>query len=93
MRFHRHPVPDRGVPPQPAFDAFIDGLVPRLQEGAFLAIHCRAGIGRSSIVAAALLLRLGLTPDQALTLISIARGFDVPDTYDQLDFIYSLRQG
>lgn len=90
LRFHRHPLPDRGVPAQPAFDAFISTLLPHLTQPGFIAVHCRAGIGRSTVVAAALLCRLGLSATEALTLISQARGFDVPDTDAQLDFIYAL---
>jgi protein-tyrosine phosphatase len=88
--FHILPVGDRGIPPRPAFDAFIDTLVPILQHGGFIAVHCRAGIGRSTVVAAALVIRLGVSAQDAITLISNARGFDVPDTEDQLDFIFSL---
>ena len=90
IRFHRHPVGDRGIPLRAPFDAFIDTLVPILREGGFIAVHCRAGIGRSTVVAAALLIRLGVSAQDALFLISNARGFDVPDTEDQLDFILSL---
>jgi len=93
MRFHRFLVLDRGVPVQPEFDHFISSLLPVLTEQqGFIAIHCRAGIGRSTVVAAAFLIRLGLSADEALARISLARGFDVPDTDAQLDFIYSLEQ-
>jgi protein-tyrosine phosphatase len=90
LKFHRHPIPDRGVPQQPAFDEFISTLLPSLTSGGFVAVHCKAGIGRSTVVAAALLIRLGLHPDQALDFISYARGFEVPDTNAQFDFIHSL---
>ena len=88
--FHVLPIGDRGIPLRPAFDAFIDTLVPILQRGGFIAIHCRAGIGRSTVTAAALLIRLGVSAPNALLLISHARGLDVPDTEDQHDFILSL---
>jgi len=90
IRFHRYSLPDRTVPIQPGFDAFIASLLPVLKQGGFIAVHCRAGIGRSTIVAAALLIGLGLTPTEALERISEARGFEVPDTQEQLDFIMSL---
>ena len=90
LKFHRHPILDRGVPVQPAFDEFISTLLPSLASGGFVAIHCKAGIGRSTVVAAALLCRLGFHPDQALDFISYARGFEVPDTDAQFDFIQSL---
>jgi len=90
LRFHRHPIDDRGIPLQPAFDDFITSLLPSLVAPGFIAIHCRAGIGRSTVAAAALLRRLGLSASDALGLISNARGFDVPDTLEQLDFINAL---
>jgi protein tyrosine phosphatase (PTP) superfamily phosphohydrolase (DUF442 family) len=90
LRFHRHPVRDRGIPLQPGFDDFIASLFPNLTQHGFIAIHCRAGIGRSSVTAAALLCSLGLSASDAIALISNARGFDVPDTNDQLDFIRGL---
>jgi protein-tyrosine phosphatase len=90
MRFHRHPIPDHELPVQPAFDEFVTSLLPNLAAPGFIAIHCRAGIGRSTVVAAALLCRLGLSASDALALISQARGFDVPDTEAQHDFILSL---
>ena len=92
LRFHRHPVPDRGLPLQPAFDDFISLLVPILTQGGFIAIHCRAGIGRSAVVAAALLRRLGVSAADAIAMISQARGFEVPDTEEQRAFIMSLGQ-
>ena len=90
IRFHRYSLPDRTVPIQPAFNDFITMLLPVLKEGGFIAVHCRAGIGRSTVVAAALLIGLGLTAKEALERIGEARGFDVPDTQEQLDFILSL---
>ena len=93
LRFHRHPVWDRGIPQQPGFNDFITTLVPVLTQHGFIAIHCRAGIGRSTVAAAALLCRLGVSAAEAVALITEARGFEVPDTDDQLDFIHSLDPG
>jgi len=92
LGFHRHPVPDHSVPAQPAFDEFVTSLLPRLTAGGFMAIHCRAGIGRSAVAIAALLQRLGVSAPDALALISHARGWDVPETDEQFDFIQGLGQ-
>lgn len=88
--FHRLAVKDREVPPRTEFDYFISTLLPILHNNGFIAIHCRAGIGRSSVVAAGLLCGLGVPAEQALAMISRARGFDVPDTEAQLNFILGL---
>jgi protein-tyrosine phosphatase len=90
IRFHRHPTPDRDVPIRAEFEPFIDSLTPLLEQNGFIAIHCRAGIGRSTVVAAALLIRLGLSATEAIALITHARGWDVPDTEEQLAFIQAL---
>ena len=90
LRFHRHPVQDRGIPLQPGFDDFIASLLPSLTQPGFIAIHCRVGIGRSAVAAAALLCRLGIPASDAISLISKSRGFDVPDTDQQLGFILGL---
>ncbi|MFT4110031.1 hypothetical protein, partial [Propionicimonas sp.] len=56
-----------------------------------VAIHCRAGIGRSSVLAAAVLQLEGVPADEAWNLISHARGLPVPDTDAQRRFVDKLR--
>jgi protein-tyrosine phosphatase len=90
MRFHHYPIGDGGLPSRPEYDFFIDSLVPVLRRGGFIVVHCRGGIGRSSITAAALLIRLGMKPGEAVKAIAHARGFPIPDTMEQYDFIMSL---
>ena len=53
-------------------------------------IHCRAGIGRSSLLAAAVLRVEGRTADEAWQRITEARGLPVPDTDEQRDFLVQL---
>jgi protein-tyrosine phosphatase len=93
ITFHRHPIKDRGVPVEPAFDAFISSLLPILARGGFIAAHCRGGIGRSGVLSAALLNRLSVPAEEAILQISNARGFEIPDTDEQYEFIfaYALR--
>jgi protein-tyrosine phosphatase len=81
LTFVSFPIPDRGVP---AVVAPVSDLVGHLEEllsaGQFVVVHCRAGIGRSSLLAAAVLVREGLSPAEAWERISAARGLTVPDT-------------
>ena len=81
LTFVSFPIPDRGVP---AVVAPVSNLVGHLEEllsaGQFVVVHCRAGIGRSSLLAAAVLVREGLSPAEAWERISAARGLTVPDT-------------
>jgi protein-tyrosine phosphatase len=90
MKFHRFPIGDAGLPGQPEFNVFIDTLVPIFQRGGFIVVHCRGGIGRSSVTAAALLIRLGMAPSDALAAIGRARGFPIPDTDEQREFVLAL---
>jgi protein-tyrosine phosphatase len=91
LEFHRFPITDHGLPDSE--DAFVD-LVERLhaqsQRDRAIVVHCFAGIGRSTLVAAALLVRAGLTLTEALELISEARGITVPDTSAQHRWLESL---
>jgi protein-tyrosine phosphatase len=73
------PIPNRGAPVAAATD-LVDQLEERLAGGEFIVVHCRAGIGRSSLIAAAVLVREGLSPGEAWERISAARGLSVPDT-------------
>ena len=59
-------------------------------DGRSIAIHCRAGIGRSSLVAASVLICLGTRPGEALRLIGNARGVPVPATDDQRDWVMAF---
>jgi protein-tyrosine phosphatase len=82
------PIPDRGVP---ASTIRADELVRRLSEavteGKAVAIHCRAGIGRSSLIAACVLARAGYDVANAFDTIAKARGIRVPDTEAQRDWV------
>ena len=84
------PIPDRGVPD----DA---GVATRFAEhiankGATIAIHCRAGIGRSSVMASAVLISSGVEPSAALSAIQTARRLPIPDTEAQRDWVLQLGQ-
>ncbi len=84
IEFVSFPVPDRGVPSsRPAASALARLLVSRVSQGKTAAIHCRAGIGRSSVIAACALVCLGTNPDRAFDMIAKARGVEVPDTEGQ----------
>ena len=54
-----------------------------MREGRAVAVHCRAGIGRSSMIVASALIRNGLSPESAFRAIEESRGCNVPDTPEQ----------
>ncbi|MPZ27249.1 MAG: tyrosine protein phosphatase [Micromonosporaceae bacterium] len=92
----RFPIVDRGVP-EPgrwrAVDRLVDRLVAELRADRFVVTHCWAGIGRSSLLAGATLVRLGVPPDQAWQLIRSARGLPVPDNRDQEAWLHRFAAG
>jgi protein-tyrosine phosphatase len=86
--FYSFPINDRSVPVSLSkFNEFLRSLNSELQKGLAIAIHCRAGIGRSSLIAACLLIKQGFVAEDALRLIEEARGVPVPDTQEQRDWI------
>jgi protein-tyrosine phosphatase len=93
LEFYRLPTEDRQVPDLEAGLALARTLSAHLQRGAGVAVHCRFGIGRSSTVAAMVLVLEGMDPEQALARISAARGVPVPDTGPQREAVLSLWPG
>jgi protein-tyrosine phosphatase len=88
------PIDDRTVPRNvQEFHLFVDHIAAQLKAGKAIAVHCRAGIGRSSMLAACALIRLGLTSTSALDLIQKGRGLSVPDTPEQRTFIERFGAG
>jgi protein-tyrosine phosphatase len=91
IRFRSFPIPDRDVPSSTkAFLKFIDTLHQDLLQGRSIVAHCRAGIGRSSLLLASLLRREGLSTDDAFRRITQARRMLVPDTPEQLHWVENL---
>ena len=90
--FVSFPIPDRGIPQTEKATQIARALAAGLREGRSIAIHCRAGIGRASIVAACALISSGIEADQALASIEAARGLRVPDTDEQRDWVMALGQ-
>jgi protein-tyrosine phosphatase len=87
LAFHRLPIVDFGVPDPGQARALVGEVGEALADGEHVVIHCRGGIGRSSVVAAAVLVAEGATPDDAWSRLEAARGFPVPETDEQRDFV------
>ena len=91
IRFRSFPIPDRDVPSSTAaFLQFLETLHEDLLQGRSIVAHCRAGIGRSSLLLASLMHREGLAVDDAFRRITHARGMLVPDTPEQLRWVENL---
>lgn len=92
MRFIAYPVPDRCTPPDEAgFRVLVNELAGMVREGRRVGAHCRACIGRSTVLIASLLIALGMDPEEALRRIEAARACRVPDTREQLEWILQFR--
>jgi protein-tyrosine phosphatase len=91
ISFVNFPMPDRQVPPSRlGLLTFAQFLHKRASEGLSIGVHCRACIGRSSVLLATVMRLAGLTAEDAFERISIARGVRVPDTRDQAKWVARL---
>ncbi len=81
-------IPDRGTPESSAdAEVVFRRLGKLLSEGKHVGIHCRQGVGRSAIITATLLIRAGVEGDDAWRRVEAARGYPVPDTPGQRDWV------
>ncbi len=93
ISFINFPITDRDIPKTgDKADNLINHLTDKITEGYSIVIHCRMGIGRSSIIAASILLKNGSNADDAINSISKTRGINVPDTEMQLLWLRSRQQ-
>jgi len=91
IRFVSFPIPDRGVPASaPAAASLIAAILNALERGSNVAVHCRQGVGRSGLIAAAVLASAGIDPERAIEVVSSARGQTVPETPGQNSWLQHL---
>jgi protein-tyrosine phosphatase len=88
VRFVSWPILDRGVPASMGSALpMLLSLTRALEQGENVAVHCRQGIGRSALVAAGALMAAGASPEAALEAVRQARGLNVPETQEQLNWL------
>jgi protein-tyrosine phosphatase len=90
MAFVAISIPDLSVPDLPTVLPQLRELVGRLHAGQHVVAHCRFGIGRASLLAAAVLVLEGVDPNEAWRRLSHARGQQVPDTEEQRRWLMRL---
>lgn len=91
LEFLSFPIADMSTPRLDArAKSFIDDLAQRLEEGKRVGIHCRQSIGRSGMIAAAVLVWRGESPRSAMSAVSSARGLETPETEAQRRWVESL---
>ncbi len=88
LQFYHCPIPDRGTPPsETKFRQLLNELDMLLNEGKFIVVHCRMGIGRTGMLAAALSIRRGVNHNEVFSILSRIRTIEVPDTEGQKRWI------
>jgi protein-tyrosine phosphatase len=86
--FISFPIEDRSVPTCSAgFDVLVEKMVRYSKASKPVVVHWRAGIGRSSLMATSILLRLGMSLDSVFRSIGKARGSLLPDTGEQRNWV------
>lgn len=93
--FSNFPIEDRSLPDNATkIDVFISLLSSKIELGSSVVIHCRMGIGRSSIIAGSIMLKLvgHRNAEDILNRISQARGLKVPDTEEQITWLKKREQ-
>jgi protein-tyrosine phosphatase len=84
MDFISFPIPDMGLPPSVEDFALLSKkLFNQVNAGVNTLIHCQAGIGRSGLLVAGILLHCDMDPRQAFAYASRMRGIRVPETPEQ----------
>jgi len=91
IEYHAFPIADYGVPrSQRDLAELVSRLEAALEAGKNVGVHCRQGIGRSSLLVASVLVSAGADPDEAFRRIEKARGRPVPDTIEQREWVARL---
>lgn len=93
MQFVQFSIPDLSVPTSvQKFCQFIKQQHNDVETGDHILVHCRAGIGRTGMVTASVLMRCGYEPLAAFARVSEKRGVTVPDLQAQIDWVVENQQ-
>lgn len=88
MAFKSFPIKDLGVPASSdQFKALSKSLHQSALNGENVVIHCHAGIGRSGLLAAGILLHCGYDVQEAFEHITKRRGAITPETDEQKNWL------
>lgn len=92
INFINYPIRDRDLPTDDrTYIELISKIDQKLKENEKVVIHCRMGIGRTSVVAAGVLIRNGINVDTVFGLLTEKRTLPVPDTDEQKQWVMKLK--
>lgn len=93
IEFFSYPIQDRKVPvDRESLFELVEKIYRLVHSGSNTAIHCRAGIGRASVLAALVMIHHHITAEDAFKIISQSRGLSVPDTKEQYQFVVNYEK-
>ena len=93
IEFFSFPIKDVNTPTnENEFIQLTNELANRIRENKKVVIHCRMGIGRASILAAAIMIKLGFEVKEVFDIIGKHRKLNVPDTEEQKDWVLSIEE-
>ncbi len=88
MKFVSFPIPDMGLPASlDDFAGLARDLKHQVEAGENTLVHCRGGIGRSGLLAAAVLSCCGVEARQACEQVTRIRGLRSPETTQQWEWL------
>lgn len=87
MGFTRFAIEDFGIPGQEPLTALIDSLYTDIVKGKKILVHCKGGIGRSGLICCCVLVKSGMTAEDAIRQVSLNRQHPVPETTEQVEMI------
>jgi protein-tyrosine phosphatase len=83
LEFLKLPITDQGTPDDGVVEKAVSWINSLSAPLGKVAIHCRQALGRSPLVAAAVLVQRGMTATAAWETVARARGRSVPETEEQ----------